>query len=246
MTAVTASSPWHRLRHTLRTLGLVNGPMYLLDRFFSRATGSRVRLVKYRVVAQPVGGASAESIRAGGSSAVEDAAPGHPLAAMFPRPAAVIAKRHANGARCLVATVKAQFAGYLWWQRGHYDEDEVRCRYVLAQPAESAWDFDVYVEPRYRLGRTLAVLWQGADQRMHSKGVRWTFSRISSFHADSLASHARLGAVTVAPARFWATGRVQPELFGQPPYAHLSVRGATCPLLQVAPPCIRPVAFVAR
>lgn len=236
MTAPSARSAWTRLRHTLSTLGPLNGVLYLTDRLLSRLSAGRVRLVIYRVVAQPVGRAGAMPVRAGASSTLEEALPGHAMASAFPRPASVIAMRYANGARCLVAAVKAQFAGYLWWQRERYDEDEVRCRYLLARPEESAWDFDVYVEPRFRLGRTLALLWQAADARMAAEGVRWTFSRISTFNAESLASHARLGAVPVARAAFVVAGPAQLALFDRSPFVHLSLSGSAWPTLAVSPP----------
>lgn len=224
------------MQHTLQSLGPLNGPLYLMDRLLARLSAGNARLVKYRVVAQPVGSASALPLRAGSGSALEEAQPGHWLSGSFPRPAAVISMRFANGARCLVASMKSQFAGYLWWRRGYYDEDEVRCRFVLASPEISAWDFDVYVEPRYRLGRTLALLWKAADERMASEGVHWTFSRISSFNAESLASHTRLGAVPVAHAIFLVVGPAQLALFSRHPFVHLSMHARSRPSLAVAPP----------
>lgn len=228
-----------RLGRTLQSLGWVDGLLYLIDRTLRRASGGRVRLIKYRLVAQPLGMASTLPMRGSGSTRVELAGPDHRHAGTFPRPPWVIAMRYRNGARCLVATVKDQFAGYLWWQREHYDEDEVRCRFVLSDAAVSAWDFDVYVEPRYRLGRTMALLWQAAEGQLMSEGVRWSFSRISAFNAESLTSHARLGAVVCATAHFLVVGRLQVSLIGQPPFLHLSLSDASRPLLRLAPPAAK-------
>lgn len=224
------------LRQTTHELGRINGLLYILHRLLSRSTGGRIRLVRYLVVAQPLGQASAMRVRSSGSTAVEDVGPGHLWCSDFPRPPAVIAARFSQGARCLAAQVSGNFAGYLWWQRNRYDEDEVRCRFMMTQPTVSAWDFDVYVEPRYRLGRTLALLWMGAEQRMLDEGVRWSFSRISGFNAESLAAHARLGAAAVAHALFLVVGPLQLAVFNCRPFIHLSLGRASAPTLSVSPP----------
>jgi hypothetical protein len=188
-------------------MGGCNGSLYVLGRLLSRVSGGRWRLVKYEVVAQPIGGQPPMRPDAGTTLTWVDAA--DPLCAAFPRRPAVIARRFAAGGRCLVAQVKGQFAGFLWIQNDQYEEDEVRCTYRLGDPARAVWDFDVYVAPRYRLGRTLARLWNAADQTLAAEGVGWSLSRISSFNPESLSAHARLGTVTVARLFFLCAGRRQ-------------------------------------
>lgn len=184
--------------------------LYLADRVLDRASGGRARVVKYHVVAQPIGRAGAYAVlRDDGRTRIEPAPPSHPCVADFPRPPAVVARRYRDGAQCLVATVGAAFAGFLWWQSHRYDEDEVRCRYELADAARSVWDFDVHVEPRWRLGRTLARLWAEADRRLAAQGIEWSFSRISAFNRASLAAHSRLGARRCASAVFVVLGPLQ-------------------------------------
>lgn len=231
-----AATRLQRLRQTLGSLGMGNSLLYWMDRAASRLSHGHARVVKYLIVAQPIGTASALGLRAGLSTRIEPAAVSHPLTVNFPRPPSAIAQRYANGAQCLVASVKSQFAGYLWWQRDHYDEDEVRCRFQLVQPAVSAWDFDVYVEPRYRLGRTLVLLWQAAENQFRQDGVSWSFSRISAFNAESLATHARLGAVVRARALFLVLGPLQLSFFDQWPVAHLSLSASKRPVLRLTPP----------
>lgn len=229
-----------RTLHTLRTLGFVNGLLYLLDQSFRRASRGAIRLLKYRLVAQPIGASVVTPVRAGRETFVEMAGPNHMLASEFPRPAQIIATRFEAGAVCLLARVKGQFAGYLWWQRERYDEDEVRCRFVLVNPQESAWDFDVYVAPRYRLGRAMALLWQAAEQQLAADGVRWSFSRISAFNAESMASHARLGAVSCAQAMFVVVGPMQLSLFTCAPFVHLSTGSSSAPVIRLRPPTASP------
>lgn len=225
-----------RVARALRLLGPLDGSLYMTDRVLAQLSRGRIRLVKYRLVAQPLLAEPAIRVRASSGTNTEPASSGHPSTAHFPRPAHVIATRYASGAKCLVASVKGEFAGYLWWQRQHYDEDEVRCRFLLEQPDISAWDFDVYVEPRYRLGRVLALLWQDASLRMRAEGVRWSFSRISAFNAESLASHARLGAALRATALFIVIGPIQISLFNCRPFIHLSIHTGSRPLLRLSPP----------
>lgn len=236
MSARSLAGAWASLRLTLRQLGLTNGLLYILNRLLDRASAGRVRLVKYMVVAQPLGLASASGARSSGSTVLEDVDASHPWRQDFPRPQAVIAARYANGARCLAAQVKGRFAGHVWWQRARYEEDEVRCHFLMREAGISAWDFDVYVDPRYRLGRTLALLWIGAEARMRDEGVQWTFSRISEFNAESLAAHARLGATPVARALFIVAGPWQMALFNGPPFIHLSLGAGSAPTLAVSPP----------
>ena len=100
-------------------------------------------------------------------------------------------------------------AGFLWLASGIYEEDEVRCRYQLANPTETVWDFDVYVEPRFRLGRTFARLWDAANEDLRQRCIRWSISRISAFNPASLAAHARLGALPLGHASFLCLGRLQ-------------------------------------
>ncbi len=234
MTAVAAASPLARIADTLRSLGTLNGLLYLASRALEGASGGRARIVKYLLVAQPV--AVGAALRPDANTRIRDCAAGDPLEADFPRPPRVIAARHAAGAQCLVATVKERFAGFLWLQRNRYEEDEVRCSYVLADPASCVWDFDVYVEPAFRNGRTMARLWQAANERLLAEGVRWSCSRISTFNAASLAAHRRLGAQPIGNALFVVIGPLQLALLSGAPFVHLSLTPSQRPRLALRPP----------
>ncbi|GAB3267164.1 GNAT family N-acetyltransferase [Chitinimonas naiadis] len=224
------------LKDAFGRMGPVNGGLYLLSRLLDRLGGGRIRLVKYYIVAQPVGLDEVAKVRPDASTQIDPALPGSPVVRDFPRPEAVIQQRFQRGAECHVAMVKGVFAGFLWLCRGAYDEDEVRCRFVLMDAARSAWDFDVYVEPRFRLGRTMARLWQAADQRLADQGVAWTFSRISAFNPDSLAAHGRLGIVKCHSVLFMVFGRLQLSLLPQWPYVHLSTSDLSPPEIRLSLP----------
>lgn len=194
----------------------------------------------YAFYAQPVGSAVLRLLRDDRHTAVAPAGPASPLAADFPRPGDVIRRRFDDGARCYAATVKGEFAGFIWICREAYEEDEVRCRYVLPSPDRCVWDFDVYVEPRFRVGRTLGRLWKAVGASLESEGVEWSFSRISLFNEASVGAHERLGALRVARALFFVVGRLQLTLCSQAPYVHLGVSGRPRIELRLPKPPVAP------
>jgi hypothetical protein len=186
-------SRWQALRAEMGSAGLALS--YVAGRLLQRVSSGRAAIVPYLIVAQPIGLATATPLRPDANTVVRRITPDDPVTADFPRPADVVAARFAAGAECHVAWVRGRFAGHIWIARGHYDEDEVRGRFVLADPATCVWDFDVYVEPALRLGRTMARLWRAVDDTLAAEGVRWSLSRINRFNAASVRSHARLGIV---------------------------------------------------
>lgn len=225
-----------RLHQSITSLGMGNAMLYAVHRLLERASAGRLRIVKYLIVAQPVSNGSDERLRADPGICIECMVADHPLVQSLPRPAAVIAKRYRDGAVCLAATRSGVFAGSLWWQRGSYEEDEVRCLFALTEPVLAVWDFDVYVAPQFRLGRMMARLWQHANRMLYDDGVRWSFSRISAFNPASLAAHSRLGIVRLSSAVFLVAGSFQVALFTQRPFVHLSWHAADRPVLRLSVP----------
>lgn len=189
--------------------------LYRVHRLLQVLSGGRASLHVYLFCAQPVGSPALANVRADPHTQVVAVGPGDPLLQAFPRPHAVLAQRFASGALCLAVVVKGEFAGHVWLASGHYDEDEVRCRYLL--PGTSAmWDFDVYVEPRYRGTRVMARLWKGVDQVLQARDIQWSFSRISLYNPASVQTHEQLGALHLRSAGFLTIGRLQVALFTSP------------------------------
>lgn len=232
----TGGGPLARWRALRAELGMPDALLYLVDRGLGKLSGGRARLVRYRIVAQPIGSGGTARLRPDASTQLALTPAGDDLVQHFPRPADVIRQRYAQGGQCLSAVVKGEFAGYIWWQHGRYEEDEVRCSFVLAEPRHCVWDYDVYVAPRFRLGRTMARLWQAVDEHLAAQGIRWSLSRISTFNPGSLTAHARLGTVTCAHASFLVLGRLQLAFLGQAPYLHLSWRAGQRPQLRLGAP----------
>lgn len=171
--------------------------LYVAHRLLDKLSGGRAGIVPYRLVAQPIGNPALAGVRADPGTVVRRIRPDDAVVAELPRPRAVIEQRFASGCECHVAWVKGRFAGCIWIARGHYLEDEVRCVFRIADPARGVWDFDVYVEPSLRLGRTMSRLWKAVDDTLAAEGVAWSFSRINRFNPASIRSHERLGAVAV-------------------------------------------------
>lgn len=207
---------------------------YVASRVLDTATNGTVRIVKYRFVAQPVPDSPAASPERGRAIELRWLQSDDPLVAQMPRPPAVIARRFGDGARCLAAVKSGRLIGFLWYKEGEYLEDEVRCRYRF-DPATAVWDFDVYVDPEYRLGRLFSRLWSTAHAELRARGYRWTISRISAFNSASLAAHARMGARTVGSATFFAIGRLQISFSTVAPRFHLSWRPDRYPLFVLMP-----------
>lgn len=228
--------PLQRLKRTFAELGAFEASLYLFANLLARISRGRCRLIRYYIVAQPVASAPAHALRPSPSNPVrligrEDAA-----VAQFPRPKTVLARRFDDGGLCFVAESKGRFAGFLWISHRQYEEDEVRCRFDLHPPERCVWDYDVYVEPDFRVGRTFARLWDAANAYLTAHGVRWSLSRISAFNPVSLAAHQRLGIRKLASATFIVTGRVQLSLFTTPPFVHLGWNDDMRPQLPVRAP----------
>jgi hypothetical protein len=222
-----------------RELGLAAALLYALDKLLKAASNGRAAVVAYGLYAQPLHDQGLLAVRESPETLVERVGPQSQLLDAFPRPRAVNDARFGAGATCYAASVRGRFAGHVWISRASYDEDEVRCLYVMTDPRREVWDFDVYVEPEFRLGRTLARLWKAVAQDLAREGVQCSMSRISLFNRHSIATHQRLGAQRLGSAVFVRLGQVQLGLFSLAPYVHLSWGPSSRPTLRL--PSLLPV-----
>lgn len=218
----------------IRQLGWINACLYWLGRLLARLTAGRWTLHKYLFLAQPLGqqalcpgrGRDIEVRLLERLNQLDQLPPG------YPRPAAVLAERYAQGAQSLAALRNGELAGFLWFLPGAYQEDEVRARYLLPA-ANAVWDFDVYVRPQDRLGWTFRRLWDETRLLLRARAMRWSCSRISAFNGASLRAHAALGTVRLGTATFLRCGRWQWMCASLPPYLHLSRGPAAFPRLRL-------------
>jgi hypothetical protein len=208
-------------RRVLREFGWSLGALYIVHRVIRGLSRGRLRIVPYGLYAQRLGVKPTGPVRHEEQSSVLRVSLEMPVATELPRPAEVIRERFAAGSECRVALVKGNFAGMIWTSRGRHVEDEVRCEYVL-DDALDAWDFDVYVVPRYRFGRTFARLWQAVDDHLSADGAEWSFSRISLFNRPSVIAHTRLGAQRVGRVVFVVAGHWQLAIADTGPRLHVA------------------------
>jgi len=223
--------PGSRMRTAMR-LGARDALLFACARMLAAISGGRVRLRKYYIMAQPVHDRPLLPPRRGASLSVACIDEGDPLAAQFPRPAHVLDFRRRQRAQCIVARDGERFVGFLWHVRDRYEEDEVRAVFALHPAGSAAWDFDLHVEARDRMGPAFLKLWDAANARLREDGVRWSCSRVSAWNPDSLSSHARLGARRIGAALFLNAGRMQCMLSTLAPCLHLSF-GAARPVIAI-------------
>jgi hypothetical protein len=216
-----------------RELGRIDASLYVLQRLLLVALKGRVRFYKYYFVAQPVARSSLLPPSRGQKIRIRLVDQRDVVTSDFPRPPEAIEARFRQGAKCLVAFKEDRFIGYLWLLTGTYQEDEVRASFCPLPSAHTAWDFDVYVEPEFRVGLTFPRLWDEANRFLAEKDIRWSCSRISAFNPGSLSSHARLGTKKLGSALFLCLGRWQATLATVGPYFHLSTHAGSFPAFRL-------------
>lgn len=145
----------------------------------------------------------------------------HELLARLPRPLPNIQNRFAQNVQCLAAIKHDQLVACAWFGFEEFEEDEVRCTYVL--PTNAVWDFDIYVFPEYRISRVFLRTWQEANRMLSGRGYAYTLSRISVYNKHSIRSHEKLGAQMLGSALFLRVGAAQLMLASQRPYFSLTL-----------------------
>jgi hypothetical protein len=228
-----------KLREVFGTFGVADGLVYLANRGLQGLSGGRVRLLKYYIVAQPVPAPAATPPRRSASMEVRVLDRDEILATEWPRPRHVIERRVAEGAECVAVFAKGRMVGFQWTLAGPYEEDEIRTLFCPLPEGRAAWDFDIFVEPEYRVGRAFLRLWDETNARLHARGVRWCVSRISAVAIDSRRSHARMQAVDVGACLYLCVGSVQLSLFDRRPFVHLGFGPGSRPVFRAVAPADR-------
>lgn len=211
-------------------MGWINAALYLMNRATSTFT-DKFHFNKYYFVMQLL--SDQPTLPKGKGlqiSVVELSADTYPHPC--PRPQAVIDERYGQGATCLAAYKGEEFAGCLWYCKNQFKEDEVRCLYQFT-PSQAVWDFDVYVEPKYRLSPVFLKLWDTASAKLTQEGYDRSLSRISAFNPMSLSSHKRMGAKILGWAVFIRILAAQITLASVSPYLHISFSGTSFPVFKL-------------
>ncbi len=211
-----------KLLGAIREFGLVAGLLYATDRFFQRLSSS-LRLHAYRFMVQPITEKPLLPARFARRLEIREIRRGDPEVALMPARPEIKESRFAQDAICLGAFQNGQFMGYIWFRFGAYEEDEVRCTYLPAPEGQSIFDFDLYIFPEHRLGIAFAGIWDGANQYLRKRGVKFTFSRLTQSNYASRRAHDHLGWKEVGRAVFLQAGRLEVMAATVFPYLNLSL-----------------------
>ncbi|HVK56904.1 MAG TPA: GNAT family N-acetyltransferase [Burkholderiales bacterium] len=229
-----------RARQLRLALGWFDTCLYAFAKTLGVISMNRIALRKYYFLSQPIPDGRLLRNDRGVNIQVNKITSGDNITKQFPRPKEVIAHRFTAGADCFAANINGQFAGFVWLQKGTYIEDEVRCRFSPLPEQTTAWDFDVFVIPKQRIGFTFCRLWDEVNSSLRSNGIQWTVSRVSAFNPGSLNSHSRLGARIVGSACFLSLGNWQLMFTTHKPRFHLSFSKLDCPEVWIAANKLQP------
>jgi hypothetical protein len=212
-----------KLTSPFREFGWLAGLLYAVDRVLQRLS-PRLRLYFYELLVQPVPEGPLLPTRLSRGLEMRELAPGAPEIALMPARHDIKESRFKQNAICLGAFQKGQFIGHIWFCFHAYEEDEVRCTFVLPEGHEAVFDFDLFLFPQYRiLGLGFVGIWNGANEFLRSRGVKCSFSRLTRFNLVSRRAHMQLGAQRVGRVFVLQAWQVEFTIATVPPYVHLSL-----------------------
>lgn len=205
-----------KLSSPIQEFGWAAGSLYLLHRVLQQIS-TRLGLCVYEMMMQPIGTKPLLPANLAKGFRYAEIPHGHPDLALMPAREDIKQQRFAQGAVCLGTYRAEQLVGYIWFCFDQYLEDEVRCTYVMPE-ATTVFDFDLYVMPEHRMGLTFPAIWHGANEYLHARGVRFTFSRLTRFNTASRRAHAHLRWVRVAKVVFLKAWSAEFMVATAPPY----------------------------
>lgn len=225
---------FNRLAGPFREFGLAAGLLYLVGRAL-RAISPRLNLYVYELMVQPIPDAPLLPERLSKGMEIRPITRGDPEIGLMPARPEIKESRFDQGAICLGAYRKGTLIGYLWLCFDAYDEDEVRCRYLLSPPGKAVFDFDLYIFPEHRMGLGFVGIWNGVNEYLRTRGIDFTFSRLTRYNLPSRRAHAHLGWRRVANAVFLQAWGLEVSFATIPPFVSVSVRRSGRVELRLSP-----------
>jgi hypothetical protein len=224
-----------RLLSPFKEFGFFPGLVYAVDRALQRLS-PRLRLYFYELLAQPIPGQPLLPARLAASFEMRQILPGAPEIGLMPARPDIKQLRFRQNAVCVGAYQAGKLIGYIWFCFHAYDEDEVRCTFVLPEGNQAVFDFDLYLFPEHRMGLGFVAVWNGANEFLLSRGVQVSFSRLTRFNLPSRRAHLRLGARCVGRAFFLQMWNAEFMLATVAPFVHLSLRAQNRVRLKLSAP----------
>jgi hypothetical protein len=223
-----------KLMSPFKEFGCFAGLLYAIDRVFQRLSPN-LRLYFYELLVQPIPDEPLLPARLSRTLEMREIGPDAPEIARMPARPEIKESRFKQNAICLGAFRKSEFIGHIWFCFPVYEEDEVRCTYVLPEGNQAVFDFDLYLFPEHRMGLGFVGIWNGANEFLRSRGVKFSFSRLTRFNLASRRAHMQLGAQRVGRVFVLQTWRVEFMVATVAPYVHLSLGKQDCVRLKLRP-----------
>jgi len=221
-----------KIRQNLDELGIMNALLYLFNKLLYRVSFKKVFLHKYHITRQPVITQKLVQTNKALDIEIRQINADDELLRQMDRPFGTLQTRFDRGGECFVALKRGKFAGNLWLNFECYQEDEVRCTYMLRPAGKAAWDYDVFVVPEFRFSYAFAKLWDHANAVMFQRGILYVYSRINFYNISSLRAHKRLGSEIIGSIVFITIGNCQLSISTRfKPFLTISLNKNTFPEL---------------
>lgn len=206
----------------IRQMGLAGWLFYAMDRALNRVSNGRIRILSLRFYVQPLPKERLVPVRENDPVRVGPISPSALDLAAFGRPIDAIQERFDAGSTCIAARREDELLGFMWLQKGTLKERLVRCHMRVEPSARVVWDYDFFIQPRYRVGRLFGRLWDAASASLRDQGVEATVSWIRLENRASEQAHSRLGARRIGWAVFLELFGCQAMASSFPPYLSYS------------------------
>ena len=213
---------FHKLAALFKEFGFFAGLLYVSDRFLASISPG-LRLYFYDIMVQPIHKEPLIPERLSRNLEIREIKRGDPEVDLMPARPDIKEARFEQNAVCLGAFQKGKFIGYMWFCPYAYEEDEVRCTFLVSPVDEAVFDFDFYIFPEHRLGLAFVGLWDGANRFLHARGIRYTYSRLTQFNVASKRAHDHLGWKRVGRTIFFRAWGLEIMLATIFPYLHFSL-----------------------
>lgn len=194
-----------RFRSDIRQMGLAGWLFYALDRALNRVSNGRIGILALRFYLQPLPNERLVAVRENDPVRVGPITPASLDLTAFGRPIDAIHERFEAGSMCIAALREDELLGFMWLQQGTLKERLVRCDMRVEPSSQVVWDYDFFIQPRYRLGRLFGRLWDAAATALHAQDIQATVSWIRLENRASEQAHRRLGARRIGWAIFLST-----------------------------------------
>lgn len=221
-----------------KEFGLFAGLLYAIDRVFQK-TSTHLRLYVYEFMVQPIPEKPLLPARLTRNLEIREIKQGDPEVSLMPARADIKESRFRQNAICLGAFQSGRFVGYIWFCFRAYEEDEVRCTYTLTPEKEAVFDFDLYIFPEHRMGLGFIGLWNGANQFLNERGIKYTFSRLTRFNLASRRAHKHLGWKAAGRAVFMRAWNVELMVATIFPYLTITIGKKQRALLTLHPDALQ-------